>query len=105
MATLLNVYLKKEVIDLIQDTLEKKGQKGIAITIAISDEMDKYGQNVGAYVSQTEEERTAKKQKFYVGNGSVFWNKGEPLVITKQMKDAGSQVKEAKSVNTNDLPF
>ena len=110
MATLANIYLKKETIDLIIKTVEAKGLKGLGLTIAINDEMDKYGQNVSCYVSQTKEERESKKDRFYVGNGSVIYSKGEPLVVTQQMKDnlkngMPSSQSAATSTGNSGLPF
>jgi hypothetical protein len=73
MATLTTLYLKKEIIDVLKVTLEKKDLKGIEITINISDEDNKFGQNVSAYVSQSKQDREEKKKRFYIGNGRVVW--------------------------------
>ena len=53
-----------------------KGKKGVYynFTIAINDET-KYGNNVSMYDAQTQEERQAKAQRNYLGNGKVIWNK------------------------------
>ena len=54
-----------------------KGKKGVYynFTIAINDET-KYGNNVSMYDAQTKEERDAKVQRNYLGNGKVVWNNG-----------------------------
>ena len=83
MASLSSLYLKKEILKVLLDTLEKKGENGIEVTISINDESNGYGQNVSAYVSQTKEQREAKAQRFYVGNGKCFWTDGKITIGTK----------------------
>lgn len=52
-----------------------KGAKGnyLNITIAINDEVDQYGNQVGIYESQSKEQREAKEKKNYLGNGKISW--------------------------------
>lgn len=108
MATMLNIYLTKEKIDIIKQTLDKKGEKGISLTVSINDTANDFGQNVSAFVTQSKEEREVKKPKFYVGNGSVFWNEGVPLVVTKQSKNEAKTSPAPVPVaegEKDDLPF
>ena len=91
MSSLNSLYIKKETLKTLFDTLEKKNQKGISLTVSISDEARSFThgqntilQNVSAYVSQSKEEREAKKQKYYVGNGKTFWTDGKISVPTVQ---------------------
>ena len=51
----------------------KKNGKGIATTISINDRLDNFGQNVGEWIAQTKEEREAKKERNFVGNGKVVY--------------------------------
>lgn len=86
MANLSELYIKKEVLQLILDTLNKKSgddSNGIKITISQDDKSNQFGQNVTAYVAQSKEQRDAKAKKFYIGNGKVFWTKGETPIGTK----------------------
>lgn len=83
MSSLSSIYIKKETLKSLLEVLEKKGEKGIEITISTSDQTNDYGQNVSSYVAQTEEQRKAGKPKYYVGNGKVFWTDGK---ITKTEK-------------------
>ena len=76
MGALASIYLKKETIKTILETLTAKNEKGIELTVSINDDTNQYGQNVTAFVAQSKEDREAKKQKYYVGNGKVFWNDG-----------------------------
>ncbi|WP_288956010.1 hypothetical protein [uncultured Polaribacter sp.] len=68
--------------------------------MSVNDET-RYGNNTGIYVSQTQEEREAKKQKTYLGNGKVVWNNG---TITNAEREAAPEV-EASPQESADLPF
>lgn len=105
MASLNDLYIKKETLEVILKTIEKKGDKGISLTVSINDESNQYGQNLSAYVSQSKEDREAKKDRFYVGNGKTFWTDGKITVAEKQQND--SVVSDAVVVDDEDenLPF
>tara|TARA_R110000796_G_scaffold21599_2_gene63561 strand:+ start:758 stop:1045 length:288 start_codon:yes stop_codon:yes gene_type:complete len=66
-----------------------KGKKGVYynFTIAINDET-KYGNNVSMYDAQTQEERQAKTQRNYLGNGKVVWNDGTIVNAEKEAQVA-----------------
>lgn len=104
MANLSDIYIKTEVIQILLDTAKKKGVPGIALTVSTNDEVNGYGQNVSAYVSQSKEDREAKKNKFYVGNGKVFWTDGK---ITKAEKVEQHPTATAPSYESgeDELPF
>jgi hypothetical protein len=76
MNNLATLFIKTETIKILLETLQKKGTKGVELTISTSDKNNAYDQNVSAWVAQTKEEREAEKKKFYVGNGRVFWGDG-----------------------------
>lgn len=88
MAALLDIYLKKETLETIVGVLEKKGEKGVSITVSINDESNNYGQNTNSWVAQTKEQRESKKDRFFTGSGRVFWTDGKIAVADK--KTAGS---------------
>jgi hypothetical protein len=67
-------------------------------TIAINDEVNKFGQNVSMYKEQTKEQREAKEPKEYIGNGKVFWTDGK---IVKAEKPAEATTPEP----SDSLPF
>jgi hypothetical protein len=77
-------------------------------TMSISDAQDNYGNNVAVWVQQTKEEREAKVQKKYVGNGKVQWTDG---TINKaeyvEQKGQGAAIKSTseKIGNDSSLPF
>lgn len=88
MSNLTEIYVKKETLATILKTLEAKGENGIKITLSTNEECDKFGNNVNAYISQSKEQREAKANKFYVGNGKVFWTNG--VVKVAEKKEAGA---------------
>jgi hypothetical protein len=102
MASLNTIYIKAEVLKVLADTVAKKGDKGVELTISLSDEANQYGQNVSAYVSQTKEQREAKTPRYYVGNGKTYWTDGK---ITK--REAATPVEDAKVIpaDKDGLPF
>ena len=103
MASLNDLYFKLETLETLVSTLKKKGDKGISLTISISDTANDYGQNVSSYVSQSAEDREAKKNKFYVGNGKTFWTDGKITAMEKKSKQAKVEVDE--DFDSDKLPF
>lgn len=76
-----------------------KDGKYINITINISDEVDKYGNNVSAWENQTKDERDSKAKRNYLGNGRVLYTSGE--VFKPEM---GAPAPE-KNDTTDEIPF
>jgi len=107
MASLSSIYLKKETLKTLYQTLEKKGEKGIEITISIGEETNDYGQNLTAYVAQTKEQRASKLKRFYVGNGKTFWTDGTIQVADKKQESTqeSHSNQEQPSSEEGDLPF
>ena len=79
----------------------KDGAVYVNLTMSVNDET-RYGNNTSIYVSQTQEEREAKKQKTYIGNGKVVWNNGS---IVNAERENQEQVVESNATETADLPF
>lgn len=111
MSALLEIYLKKETIQTILKVLEAKQQNGFSVTLSVNDETNAYGQNVTAYASQSKDERESKKEKFYVGNGKVFYVKDGIKVAVKQESEglkteAQKKFDEHSDISdSNSLPF
>jgi hypothetical protein len=103
MSALGNIYFKLDTLETLVNVLKKKGEKGISIDFSINDKTDNYGQNVSSYISQSKEERESGKDRFYTGNGRVFWTSGSVNVAEKQ------EVSKPKAKATveveDDLPF
>jgi|TARA_R100000479_G_scaffold102146_2_gene50886 hypothetical protein len=79
----------------------KDGAVYVNLTMSVNDET-RYGNNTSIYVSQTQEEREAKKQKTYIGNGKVVWNNGS---IVNAERENQQQTVELNTTETADLPF
>ena len=103
MSSLNSLYIKTETLKTLFQTLDKKGEKGIEITLSINDEVNDYDQNISAYVSQSKEEREAKKQRFYVGNGKTFWTDGKITIAKK--KEVHNAEPVTSQEEEDDLPF
>jgi hypothetical protein len=65
---------------------------------------NEWGQNVNSYVSQSKEDREAKKPKFYTGSGKVFWSDGKPAMAVEK-KQAHQSKAEYAEKESNALPF
>ena len=79
----------------------KDGAVYVNLTMSVNDET-RYGNNTSIYVSQTQEEREAKKPKTYIGNGKVVWNNGS---IVNAERENQQQTVELNTTETADLPF
>jgi hypothetical protein len=77
-----------------------KDGKYINITINISDEVDKYGNNVSAWENQTKDERDSKAKRNYLGNGRVLFTEGDVFKPGKQ-EESSNHTEEDNS----DMPF
>ena len=102
MASLNSLYIKKETLKTLLETVEKKQEKGVELTVALNDEVNQYGQNVSAWVSQTKEQRDEKKQRFFTGNGKTFWSDGKITVAKEAEPETAETVKDEPGL---DLPF
>jgi len=96
MAQLISFYVDFKKID----KSKLKEGKGY-FTISVNDETDNYGNNAAMFHQQSKEEREAKAQRTYVGNGKVVWTNGNSVVAEKQEENK-KPVAEAKA---EDLPF
>jgi len=76
------------------------GKIYLSLTMAVNDET-KFGNNASVYVSQSKEEREAKKQRQYLGNGKVIWTDEKITLATRE--DEAQKVPQEKEVS--DLPF
>ena len=74
------------------------GEKGtyLNLTVSLNDEADKFGNTVSAWQSQTKEQREAKVNRTFLGNGKVIFDSEG-----KQQQQQAPQVQEEQV----DLPF
>lgn len=73
MAKLINISIDVTKLD---KTKFIAGQKGTYanITVEVKDEADQFGNNASAWQSQSKEEREAKQNRNYLGNGKIIWS-------------------------------
>ena len=96
MAKLINLSLNVSKIDKSK-LFEGKNGSYLNLTVSVNDEEDQFGNNVSCYQQQTKEEREAKADRNYLGNGKVFWsNEGDTVAAPQQPAAAPQQ---------DDLPF
>ena len=62
-----------------------KGQY-LNLDVTVRDEVNQYGQNVSLHYTQSKEEREAKEEKSYIGNGKVVWTDGKVTNALQQGK-------------------
>lgn len=98
MSTLLNIGIKQ------QDGSYKN------YTLSLNDETNGYGQNVSVWESQSKEQKDAKEQRNFVGNGKVVWTDGTIKVADKVVTN--TEHNKARDIKVNsaeeviaDLPF
>jgi len=73
MSKLLNVSID---VTKIKKELLISGTKGtyLNLTVSVNDEEDKFGNTVSAWQSQSKEEREAKVDRNFLGNGKVVYD-------------------------------
>lgn len=103
MATIIAATIKVDELKKIDQSKIINGEKGnlIPVTIKVNDE-SRYGNNVEIIIQQTSEEREAKANRHWIGNGSVVWTDG---TVVKGQKDNAQQTQQPKSVKNDDLDF
>ena len=103
MAGLVNISLDLSKID---KTKVKDGKYLNAI-VAIGDDTNQYGQNASVYISQTKEEREAKSNRTYFGNGKVVWNDGNIVNAEKVEQVTNSEQNPQRQTQStfDDLAF
>ena len=78
-----------------------KGAKGtyLAVTISLNDETDQYGNNVSMWEEQTKEERDAKTDRVFLGNGKVVFD-------SNGKQNQGQQApQQSQEYELDELPF
>ena len=97
----------KTSIDLTKIPKDKiyQGKKGkyLPITITLNNDLDQFGNQGPVVVEQTKEERDAKAEKTYLGNGKVVWTDGNN--VDTAPRDNNSAPASAPAAVEEDLPF
>lgn len=100
MARIISASIDVTKIDKAKLVDGKKGEKYLNLTIIVNDEQNKYGQDTSITEGQTKEEREAKAEKKYLGNGKTVWQSDQ-----KQHPSVSNQNTDTTSGPTDDLPF
>jgi|688.fasta_scaffold447423_2 hypothetical protein len=89
MSAIISISLKKEDLDKLDPATFIVGKNAtyIPLTLFIDDKNDKFKQNVSATISQSEDERKAKKPKTYIGNGKVIYVR-DGIKTSKELESA-----------------
>jgi hypothetical protein len=98
MASIYSASIDLSLIDKSKIT-EKNGKKYYNIQITLKDEADQYGQILSITENQTQEERTNKVAKKYLGNGKLVWSDN------KVSEPVQSQAQSTNTKAEDDLPF
>ena len=100
MSSLINVSINLDNLDKSKIVKGKKGNY-YNITLSVQDQTSPYGDNVSLFDSQTKEEREAKAQRNYIGNGKVVFTDGTIVRAEAQ----GTQAQAQPQVEEADFPF
>jgi|TARA_R110000803_G_scaffold70117_1_gene132864 hypothetical protein len=96
MSAIINASIRVDKLPKEKFIKGKDGAVYYNLTISLNDET-RYGNNVAIMDSQTKEEREAKAQRNYLGNGKVVWHNE---IIKLAEKEA-----VVETVANDDLPF
>lgn len=109
MAQLIEVSIKRSKITKEKIYKGKDGEEYLNLIISVNDETDRFGQDVAVYEKQSDEEKTAKANKNFVGNGKTFWVKGDGMKTAKDKTGGQVDTKAPAAPPTfdydDDLPF
>ena len=100
MSALINFNLRVDKLPKEKFIAGKEGAVYVNLTMAVNDET-RYGNNTSVYVAQSKEEREAKKQRQYLGNGKVLWT-GNIIVLAEREPQAEPVTTATEKA---DLPF
>jgi len=83
-----------------------KGEKGtyLTVTISLNDQVDPYGNNVSVWEEQTKEERDAKAQRNFLGNGKIVFDSEAGKAPAQQQNSGFGQAPAGLPIE-EELPF
>lgn len=99
MGALINVSINLDKLDKSKIIKGKKGNY-YKLTLSVQDETSQFGDNASIFDTQSKEERDAKTNRNYVGNGSVIWTDGNIVAAERQEQPA-----QEPAVEEADFPF
>ncbi len=100
MSKLMSLSIDLSKVDKSKIIEGKNGAKYYNLTIELKDEKDQYGNDLSAWTTLTKEEREAKTNRTYLGNGKVVYSSNnETTTYTNENK------KTLITEEVNELPF
>ena len=99
MGALINLSLNLDKLDKSKIVKGKKGNY-YKFTVSVQDKTSQYGDNASAFDAQSKEEREAKAERNYIGNGSVVWTDGNIVAAERKQESA-----QEPTVQEADFPF
>ena len=88
---------------LILGSEEKGGRVYLDMTVGTKDEKDQYGNDASSWIAQSKEERDAKEDRTFLGNGRVVFDSGNRNPEEGEPKT--SKATETFADEEDDLPF
>ena len=82
------------------------GKKGtyLNLMVEVRDEPDRFGNHASAWEGQTKEERQAKADRTFLGDGKVVWE-GESRASNETTTQSESSSQQPVKDDNDDLPF
>lgn len=99
---LINLSIDLTKIDKSRIVEGKNGAKYYSLTVEVKDQPDQYKNDVSCWTAQTQEERQAKANRTYLGNGRVIWS-SEPQAVQAEPIPAPPITNQIN--NGTNLPF
>ena len=103
MSKLINLSIDLTKIDKSKINNHPNGSKYYNITVELKDEADAYGNNVSAWNAQTKEERAAKTNRQFIGNGKVIWENTPSQTTNTSVSHQAKPI--VNSPSDDGLPF
>ena len=99
MSTIISIGINRDKIQF--------NEKGWAnVDVFVNDQVNEYGQNASAAMSQSKEERESNTPRNYVGNGKVVWTSGTIEAAPRQESKGVTAAQQSEAGReTPDLPF
>lgn len=96
--------------DKLRKVKTKDGKDCLFVSVAIADrdKPDNYGNDVSCWINQSEEERTAKTPKIYIGNGKSYGATvatSNPFAPVADTNEQPQQTENNTAGNSDDAPF
>jgi hypothetical protein len=100
MSKLMSLSIDLSKLDKSKIVEGKNGAKYYNLTIELKDEKDQYGNDLSSWTTLSKEEREAKTNRTYLGNGKVVYTSNNEATNYNTESKVTTLVEQA-----NELPF